>query len=171
MQQVTAWLILSGMVSGLWAHGDEVHRSDEKQSSKTEMETTLSDDLQKRYKIINSAYLAKIKPVFQKKCFDCHSDSTKYPWYHKVPGVKQMIDKDIKEGRSHIDFTEDFPFISHETPMSDLKSLREIGLEGGMPPIGYILGHWESRLSDEEKKALVNWAERSMNLLEGETHE
>jgi hypothetical protein len=156
------------MPSLLLAHGDEIHTSNDEKRETQRADETASDELLLRYKMINRAYLAEIKPIFKKKCFDCHSNRTNYPWYYGVPGIKQMIDKDIKEGRSHINFSRDFPFISHETPMNDLKSLREIGLEGGMPPLGYMLGHWESRLSDEDKAAIVRWSEYGMDLL-GET--
>lgn len=46
---------------------------------------------------INQEYLKTVKPIFQKSCFDCHGNTTVYPWYYKVPGVKQLIDNDIDE--------------------------------------------------------------------------
>jgi hypothetical protein len=51
---------------------------------------------------INQQYLNDIKPVFQKKCFDCHSSQTRMPWYSKVPGVQQLIAHDIEEAKEHI---------------------------------------------------------------------
>merc|ERR1711879_572953 len=98
-----------------------------------EKETVLKD----KYKKINEEYLENIKPIFEAKCFNCHSSTTSYPFYYKIPGVKNMIDKDIKEAKKHIDFSKDFPFISHETPINDLKSLNKIGQKGGMPPLRY----------------------------------
>jgi len=62
----------------------------------------------------------------------------------------------LKRQKKHLDISKDFPFISHETPLKDLKSLRFIGLKGGMPPLRYILGHWKSTLNDDEKKSLYN---------------
>ena len=123
-------------------------------------------NLEKNYEKINEAYLKNIKSIFQAKCFNCHSSTTKYPFYYKIPGITQMIDKDIKEARKHIDFSNNFPFLSHETPINDMKSLKKIALEGGMPPFKYILGHWDSKLTEEDKKALLNWTEKAIDILE-----
>ena len=118
------------------------------------------------YSEINKTYLMDIKPIFEKKCFDCHADIKDIPWYYRIPGVKQMMDKDIREAKEHIDMRKDFPFISHESPLDDLKSIKKVGTEGGMPPLRYILANWDARLTDEEKKKLIEWADRSIELLE-----
>lgn len=118
-----------------------------------------------RYKIINHDYLKNIKPIFQAKCFNCHSNNTSFPFYYKIPGIKSMIDKDIKEAKKHIDFSDNFPFISHETPINDLKSLKKIAREGGMPPLKYIVAHWDSKLTKEEKKALLDWTKKAIDSL------
>ncbi|DAB27918.1 MAG: hypothetical protein A2513_09160 [Sulfurimonas sp. RIFOXYD12_FULL_33_39] len=117
------------------------------------------------YEVINSSYIAKIKPILEKKCFDCHSDATKFPWYYKIPGFKQMIDYDIKKAKKHIDMSKDFPFISHNTPLKDLESLRDVVIENDMPPLRYIIAHWDARLTKSEREAIVKWSEESMSKL------
>jgi hypothetical protein len=117
------------------------------------------------YELINSSYLANIKPIFEKKCFDCHSNATKFPWYYKIPGFKQMIDYDIKKAKRHIDMSKDFPFISHNTPLKDLNSLREIIIENDMPPLRYIIAHWDARLTKSEREAIIKWSEESISKL------
>ena len=117
------------------------------------------------YEAINSSYLADIKPILEKKCFDCHSNSTKFPWYYKIPGFKQMIDYDIKKAKRHIDMSKDFPFISHNTPLKDLNSLREIIIENDMPPLRYIIAHWDARLTKSEREAIIKWSEESISKL------
>lgn len=107
------------------------------------------------YKIINKQYREQIRPIFKKKCFDCHSDMTNYPWYYTIPGIKQMMDYDIKEAKKHIDMSKDFPFISHETPLKDLDSIREIVLNVDMPPLRYILAHWDAGLTQDEKESII----------------
>ncbi|MFA5426597.1 MAG: heme-binding domain-containing protein [Sulfurimonas sp.] len=117
------------------------------------------------YELINSSYLADIKPILEKKCFDCHSNATKFPWYYKIPGFKQMIDYDIKKAKRHIDMSKDFPFISHNTPLKDLNSLREIIIENDMPPLRYVIAHWDSRLTKSEREAIVKWSDESISKL------
>lgn len=150
----------------LLAHGTEQHDTVQNQTIK--INTAESNQSEKRdelYSNINRQYLDQIKPIFEKKCFDCHANATKFPWYYSIPGIKQMIDHDIKEAKEHIDMSKDFPFLSHETPFKDLQSLRQIGLKGGMPPLRYILGHWETRLTDDEKKSIIQWTKKSIDIL------
>ncbi len=122
--------------------------------------------MQKTYQTINTTYLADIKPIFEKKCFDCHGTLKEKPWYYDIPGISYMIQKDMEESKEHMDMRKDFPFVSHESPYNDLKSIKEIGLNGGMPPLQYILGHWDSILTDDERKKLVTWSEKSMQDIE-----
>ena len=125
-------------------------------------------NLEKNYEKINEKYLKNIKPIFKAKCFNCHSNTPIYPFYYKIPGITQMIDKDINEAKKHIDFSNNFPFISHETPLNDIKSLKKIALEGGMPPLKYILGHWDSKLAEEDTKSLLKWTEKAIEILKKE---
>ncbi len=174
-------LFLSIFVISGFSHGTEKHDNDEKKVVQKK-EQPLHDNLGKsleikkpseeketvlknKYKKINEEYLQNIKPIFKAKCFNCHSNTTSYPFYYKIPGVKNMIDKDIKEAKKHIDFSKDFPFISHETPVNDLKSLNKIGQEGGMPPLKYIIAHWDSKLSKKDKEAMIEWTKNAIELL------
>lgn len=115
--------------------------------------------------IIRKNYLQQIKPIFKEKCMDCHSNQTRYPWYHSVPGVRQVIDQDIVDARKHLDFSNDFPFISHATMIEDLEAIRHSISEGSMPPFSYRVLHSGSQLSDLEKKKVADWVEESLKLL------
>jgi hypothetical protein len=152
----------------LLAHGDNKHTEAKKNISQENIHT---DKKLIIYKTINIEYIKDIKPIFKKKCFDCHGNATKFPWYYKIPGIKQMIDYDIKEAKKHIDMSKDFPFISHETPLKDLNSLEEAVLLDDMPPLRYILGHWDSRLSESEKESIIKWSKESILKLKGTRYE
>lgn len=114
---------------------------------------------------INKAYMASIKPIFQKKCFDCHSNTTHYPWYYRLPFVKQLIDRDIQEGLEHIDMSRGFPFGGHGTPQEDLEELREVVEKDEMPPWQYRLIHWQSSLTKADKAKILEWITTSQHRL------
>jgi hypothetical protein len=124
-------------------------------------------DYDQRLSKISESYGTAIRPIFEAKCFDCHSDRTEYPWYYRIPGVKQFIDSDIAEAREHLDMSQGFPFKGHrENPAEE--TLKEIGatiVEGGMPPWYYTLLHAGSKLTDEESKAILAWVKKSRDLL------
>ncbi len=121
---------------------------------------------QEKLSRINRDYITNIKPIFKEKCFDCHSNQTRFPWYYKIPGVKQLIDRDIKESKEHIDMSGDFPFKSHESPAEDLKAIAEEIQENEMPPWRYILLHTDAKISVEEKKKIFDWVTSSLEALE-----
>lgn len=173
MKRVLGIYVL-GLGIMLYGHGTEVHK-EKKVEVKPKITVEVKKDAVELQKIdikkqtleaINQDYLKEVKPIFESKCFDCHSSMTKYPWYYKLPIVKSMIDHDIKEANSHIDMSNDFPFISHDTPINDLKSIKESVKKGHMPPLRYIIAHWDARLSEKDVEDIVMWSETSIRRLE-----
>jgi hypothetical protein len=116
--------------------------------------------------LISQEYVRSVKPIFVKKCGDCHGLEPRYPWYYLLPGAKQLIDHDIEKGRNHLDISIDFPFKGHGTPASDLEALKKTIEEGSMPPLRYLLVHWDKRLTTEDKKIFMKWYQMSRALLE-----
>ncbi len=116
------------------------------------------------YATINQEY-QKVKPLFERGCFDCHSDKTVYPWYYKLPIIKGLIDGDIRKARKHVDFTYGFPFKGHARPADDLLDIRGELIEGDMPPWDYNLMHWSAGPSDAERDTIITWVDSSLRLL------
>lgn len=110
-------------------------------------------------------YERSIRPIFQVKCFDCHSDQAHYPWYYRLPFAKGLIDSDIREAHKHIDMSPGFPFKGHGTPSKDLEAIANAINKGTMPPLRYVLMHWNARLTEEDKKAILQWAEDGQDKL------
>ncbi|MBU6374365.1 MAG: heme-binding domain-containing protein [Bdellovibrionales bacterium] len=116
-------------------------------------------------KTINSAYVRDVKPIFQKKCFDCHSDLTRYPWYSNLPGAKELIESDSQEAKRHLDFSSDFPFKGHGSPKEDLEEVLRSVESNEMPPFRYRILHRGSKVTPEEKTIIRAWAAESQKLL------
>lgn len=146
----------------LIAHGGEKH--EEKKEVTKQIQVTETKRM--IYSKINKDYLKNIKPILEKKCFDCHSHKTNYPWYFKLPLVSTMIQKDIDEAKEHLDFSSDYPFISHETPIKDLKSMLKVFEEKSMPPFQYRIMHSESKIIDNDITIMKQWVENSLSQLE-----
>jgi len=114
---------------------------------------------------IGARYAAEIEPVFKRVCFDCHSDKARYPWYYAIPGVKWLIDHDIREARKHMDMDKGFPFKSHATIREDLEEIAKTVRKNDMPPWRYRIFHREEQLTDAERDKIVKWAEESLKQL------
>jgi hypothetical protein len=142
-------------------HGGEDHSN---KTMRTERSTP-NDKEQKKYTKINQAYLKIVKPIFKKSCFDCHGNSTVYPWYYKIPGIKQLIDSDIREAKRHLDFSKDFPFKSHETPLKDLNAINISIKNGQMPPFRYEIMHGDKKLTKDDVKHIKRWINESKEIL------
>lgn len=119
----------------------------------------------KAIEILASSYNKDIRPIFETKCFNCHSNQTQYPWYHSLPFVKGLIDSDIQEALKHLDMTLGFPFQGHGTLPEDLKAIKEVAEDNSMPPWSYRIMHWGSGLSKEEKNAIFKWVDESQKKL------
>lgn len=116
--------------------------------------------------LINVSYEKLVKPIFEKKCFDCHGGKTKFPWYYKIPGAKQLIDHDIEESKEHMDLTSAFPFKGHHSPQEDLESIAEVIEKGEMPPWRYWILHREAKITAEERAIILQWSRESLGLLD-----
>jgi uncharacterized membrane protein len=114
---------------------------------------------------INERYLVDVKPIFQKKCFDCHSSKTQFPWYSIIPGPRQLIQHDIEKAHEHLDMDADFPFKSHAEPLEDLEAINETISKDEMPPWRYRILHRGSALTMEEKEVVHRWVQFGKDLL------
>ena len=124
-----------------------------------------AQDAANPFDAINSSYQVTVKPIFQTKCFDCHSNQTRWPWYHSLPGIKQLLEQDAAEGREHLDLSDDFPFGGHGSPIEDLDAIDKTLKDGSMPPWKYKLMHRSSRLTAEEKQIILDWINKSKSLV------
>ena len=100
----------------------------------------------------------QIAAQLRASCYDCHSDETKWPWYSHIAPASWLVVSDVNDGRERLNFSE-WP---HALPERAAKRLERMSEELGykdMPPAKYTLIHADARLTDEQRKALENWAD------------
>lgn len=107
---------------------------------------------------LGASYAKDIEPIFKRSCFDCHSTQTVFPWYHKVPGVRQYLDSHVEEGRHDLDLTDGFPFNQDVHLMKHLRRIAHVVKDKDMPLWDYALMHKDARLSEADREAIVAWA-------------
>lgn len=61
--------------------------------------------------------------VLRKSCFDCHSQQTRWPWYSHLPLIGAELEKDVVQGRRHMNLSE-WNTHSDASEQADLSTLR-----------------------------------------------
>lgn len=82
-------------------------------------------------------------------CFDCHSNETQWPMYASIAPVSWLIQRDVNEGRTVLNFSE------WQRPQEAAADAEEEVREGEMPPLMYLLMHTHARLSEAERDRLA----------------
>ncbi len=105
--------------------------------------------------------LSEFKPVsnvLQTKCADCHiKDKTVYPFYKDFPLAKSIVDDDIRLAQENIVFSREKLLGLTEFSRLELSKIHTVIDSGAMPPPQYRILHWDSTLSDSERKAFIDW--------------
>lgn len=115
--------------------------------------TNNPDDL-----LMNNVINSEVALMLRNACYDCHSNESHFPWYAYVAPVSYLIDRDIREGRTHLNFSE----WESLKATKKLKLLGEISDEvgdGEMPMKIYPPLHPKARLTDEDRKKIVEWTD------------
>jgi hypothetical protein len=104
--------------------------------------------------------LARLKT----SCYDCHSNHTNYPWYANIQPFGWLLANHISEGKAELNFNE-FGAYTKRRQLSKLKSIGGSLQDGSMPLWSYTLIHQEAKLSEEEKRMIMDWAEKGRDSL------
>ena len=107
-----------------------------------------------------------VMQILKVSCYDCHSNTTYYPWYSKVQPVAWFLDDHIIEGKKELNFSE---FASYPI-YRQYKKFKEIGKEvkeDEMPLFSYTVIHRDAVLNADQKLLLENWAANAMKEMEG----
>lgn len=100
----------------------------------------------------------EVSSLLENACYDCHSNSTTYPWYTRLQPVGWWIAGHIDHGRDELNFSEwgtyDLPKRIHK-----MEEVAEEVEERHMPMSSYTWMHAEAKLSDEQRAVLVTWFE------------
>ena len=107
-----------------------------------------------------------VNHLLEVACNDCHSNKTTYPWYSQIQPVAWWLNQHIIHGKEDLNFSS-FTSLPIAEQNHKFEEIIEMVDEKAMPLFSYTtLGlHKEANLSDEERKAIVNWAKAQMDTL------
>jgi cytochrome c len=93
------------------------------------------------------------KAVLLAKCADCHSNETRWPIYARIAPGSWLIERDIVEARKHMDLSQ-WKNTPPETQQVWAAKIVQEARSGDMPPIQYMVLHWNAKLSPADVQAL-----------------
>ncbi len=99
----------------------------------------------------------EVAAALRKACFDCHSHETVWGWHTRIAPASWLVAHDVSEGREELNFSR-WSALDAGRLQKLAKKIPEEVRDGDMPPFLYGLAHPEAKLTDAERKAIVDWA-------------
>ncbi|ALR31192.1 cytochrome C [Chryseobacterium sp. IHB B 17019] len=101
----------------------------------------------------------EVAKIINSSCYDCHSNETKYPWYSNFAPASWFLKNHINEGRKHLNFST-FAMYDPKIQAQKLQECIEMLEKKEMPLESYFIGHQEAKLTDKQRKILIDYFKR-----------
>jgi hypothetical protein len=108
----------------------------------------------------------ELNDILKVSCNDCHSNKTVYPWYVNFQPVAWYLANHVDDGKRHLNFST-FTQLPIAVQNHKFEEMVEMVEEKEMPLHDYTyLGlHEEARLTEEQRKMIIDWAKAQMAYL------
>ena len=101
----------------------------------------------------------KVAKVVSDKCMACHTRGYDLPFYAKVPGIRRIIEADFNDGIRAMDLNNELVNAKSKVVGETVLAKMEWVIQNDtMPPAKFAIVHWGSRLSDQDKREILDWA-------------
>ena len=110
------------------------------------------DDIRNKYPVSD-----QVISILEKACYDCHSNNTNYPWYSYIQPVAWYTAHHVQEGKAELNFS-DFANYPDKKAHHKLEEVEETVANGEMPNNAYIQLHANAKLTESEKRMLIDWS-------------
>ncbi|WBU89554.1 heme-binding domain-containing protein [Cellulophaga omnivescoria] len=118
---------------------------------------------------LKTAFLTETNPskevqkILETSCYDCHSNTTAYPWYNNIAPVSYWLADHVKDGKKHLNFSE-WEKYSIKKKDHKLDEVMETIESGEMPLNEYTWTHTEANLNSAQKQAVIEWVKNTRAL-------
>ena len=106
-----------------------------------------------------------VRLILRSSCYDCHSNNTNYPWYNNIAPVSFWIADHINHGKAHLNFSE-WANGDNTKKAHKMEEVVETMKSAEMPLTEYTWTHSQARLTDQQRRAVIEWAEKTRLLYE-----
>jgi hypothetical protein len=108
-------------------------------------------DISRKYSIPDNVHAILIR-----KCYDCHSNKTAYPWYTNIQPVGWWMSHHVSEGKDELNFSE-FTAYPDKRANHKMEELSDAVNEGWMPIDSYTWMHGDAVITQEDKEVINAW--------------
>ena len=116
-------------------------------------DTESPNDISKTFEVNDKVY-----GILKEKCYDCHSNNTRYPWYNYVQPAGWWLAAHIYEGKEHLNFSE-FKTYTAKRQSHKLREIYDAVNEGWMPLETYTWIHTDAKITPEDRDVINAWIE------------
>ncbi|TDQ30209.1 heme-binding domain-containing protein [Tenacibaculum caenipelagi] len=108
-------------------------------------------------------FIAEVNPskevhqILKTACFDCHTNTTNYPWYSSVTPVNYWMANHVSEGKEELNFS-DWASYSLKKKKHKMKEVWEEVEKKKMLLNSYTWTHTNAKLTQEQIQQVVDWA-------------
>jgi len=106
----------------------------------------------------------KVVHLLQVACADCHSNTTRYPFYARIQPIGWWLNRHILAGKAALNFDE-FGNYSARRRISKLKMMEEQLRTEKMPLCSYTWLHPAARLSAGNREMVRQWLNTTIDSL------
>jgi hypothetical protein len=106
----------------------------------------------------------EVKTILERSCSDCHSHSTRWPWYSYVAPTSWLTTGDVKNGRATMNLSL-WGTYKKTRQVTKLNQISDQLADDKMPLKPYRLMHPNSVLSKQEVDLISRWAEKESSRL------
>ena len=107
---------------------------------------------------------ADVYQILQRSCYDCHSYRTQWPWYARLPGIQEFLQKDVTRARRHLNLSDWSAKMKEgrDEAKASLNGICEELRTNSMPITHYRWLHRNAGLSPAETEAVCRWTSTAM---------
>ncbi len=109
----------------------------------------------------------EVNTILEKACYDCHSNTTRYPWYANIQPVAWWLAKHIRDGKKELNLSE-FSSYNLRRQYKKMEEIIDEVKEGKMPLNSYTWTHKDAKLTTEEKAKITGWAQSVMDTMKAQ---
>ena len=108
---------------------------------------------------------ADIQMILGRACNDCHTNTTRYPWYSYVQPAGWFLKSHIDDGKRELNFST-FALYDANRREKKLEEICDQVTSGEMPLPSYLWIHREAVLTESERTAICDWTKTAAERLQ-----